>query len=65
MHKLHLPFLMGYIIVFGIVFILSLYGLMNNFSVMDIGIGAKVTNITVAVLSFLGLGKALIHIFIS
>ena len=55
---------MGYLILFAIFFIFSLYSLLNNIALINIGVNAMIINWTILILSFLGMIKAIFHTYI-
>jgi hypothetical protein len=54
--------LMLYLLLFGVLFIVSLYNYFNNVMPFDIGFSVKMTNIIILGLCFLGIIKSVWHL---
>lgn len=57
-------FLIGYMIIFASLFLISLYDFSRDATIVDIGFDPKTTNIVMMALSFAGIMKTIYHLYI-
>ena len=59
-----LIFLIGYLLIFGALFLIALFDYNKGKTMLDMGFDPALTNIMIMTLSFVGLLKSIYHLYI-
>lgn len=62
--NIELIFLIGYLLIFGALFLIALYSFSNGKTLVNLGFDPKTTNIMMMALSFVGIIKSIYHLYI-